>query len=105
MIANEQNINKIIMKPTAITLCDIGNDWYKNNLEIHFEPDKYYPDYMKVEKWIMEKIDGERLNIEEVVNNVYEMLMRTYKPHKLKIIDVVTGNKVHFDVTVIKQSD
>ena len=102
MIVNTQKIEKITMQPTAITLCDIGGDWYKNELEIEFIPDKTYPDYMVEQSWIMENIDGKRLNIEDVVNNIYTHLMEEYKPKELHIKDIVRGNKVHFDVIVEK---
>ena len=101
MIENKENIKRITMLPTAITLCDIGNDWYKNELTIVFYPKKYYPDYMKVQKWIMDNIDGKRLNIEQVVDLVYNYML-TYDPANVHITDKVTGNKVHFDVIVEK---
>lgn len=102
LIKNSKGIKKIIMKPSAITLCDLGNDWYKNELEIIFIPDKSYPDYTEIEKWIMENIDGKKLNIEDVVEKIYEFLKYTYSPKYLNVVDLVKGNKVHFDVIVEK---
>lgn len=102
MIENNEKIMKITMKPTAVTKCKIGQDWYQNALEIEFYPGETYPDYMQVEAWIMDNIDGEELNIEEVVDKIYNYLDETYKPHKLTVRDFVTGNKVHFDVIVEK---
>lgn len=102
MIKNEQNIEKITMCPTAITLCDIGGDWYKNELEIEMMPDEYYPDYMVVQKWIMDNIDGKRLNIEDVVYQIYDYIDSIYAPKYLHVKDRVMGNKVHFDVLVEK---
>ena len=101
-IENKEEIKKIIMKPTVITKCKIGQDWYKNNLEITFVPDEYYPDYMKLESWIMKNLDGKELNIEEVTDLVYDYLKTTYEPFELHVKDYVYGNKVHFDVIVEK---
>lgn len=101
-VPNTQKIRRITMKPTAITQCDIGGDWYKNEIEIEFFPDECYPDYMVVQKWIMDNIDGKRLNIEDVVDQIYKYLDETYSPSGLFIRDIVTGNKVHFDVIVEK---
>ena len=100
-IENTQAIRVIVMKPTAITKCKIGQDWYKNELEIKMMPDRYYPDYMEVEKWIMENIDGKELNIEDVVDMIYTYI-KSYGPLAVNVIDRVTGNKVHFDVVVEK---
>lgn len=102
MITNTQNIKKITMKPIAITKCEIGQDWYKNELEIIFVPGDCYPDYMKVESWIMENIDGQELNIEDVVDKIYRYLNDIYNPKELHVIDRIAGNKVHFDVIVEK---
>lgn len=102
MLENNESILKITMMPTAITLCDIGDDWYGNKLEITFCPDKFYPDYIEVQNWIMDNVDGKRLNIEQVVDIVYRYLYDTYQPKELHVRDIVTGNKVHFDVIVEK---
>lgn len=101
MIKNNENITRIVMFPTAITLCDIGGDWYNNELSIEFFPKDFYPDYMEVQKWIMNNIDGKRLNIEQVVEQVYNYML-TYSPQNVHVRDKVTGNKVHFDVIVEK---
>ena len=90
------------MKPTAITKCEIGQDWYKHELEIYFVPGEAYPDYIEVEAWIMNFIDGQTMNIEDVVDKVYQHIEKTYKPQQLCVKSFVTGNKVHFDVIVEK---
>lgn len=103
-IENNQNISEIIMYPTAITKCAIGQDWYQNEFEIHFEPNRCYPDYMEVQAYIMKEVDGQELNIEEAVEKIYDYLTSEYDPYCLKVIDRVHGNKVHFDVCVIKEN-
>lgn len=102
MIENKEGIKKIIMKPTACTLCAIGQDWYRSNLEIEFIPDRYYPDYMEVQDWIMKEIDGHEMNIETVIDKVYNFIKHEYLPKDLRITNHVTGCKSHFDVIVIK---
>lgn len=102
-IKNTQDISTIIMKPTAYTKCKIGQDWYKNELEIEFIPFESYPDYMEVNSYVMEEIDGQELNIEDVVYQIYEHLMK-YEPMYLSVTDHIKGCKTHFDVDVIKTS-
>lgn len=101
-IKNTQGISKIIMKPVAYTKCVIGQDWYKNELEIIFVPDNYYPDYMDVNKWIMTNIDGKELNIEDVIDRIYNFLIDEYNPESLTVKNSITGCKTHFDVIVEK---
>lgn len=102
-IENTQNISKIIMKPWTIFKCQIGQDWFKNNLTIEFVPDKCYPDYMDVVEYMKDEIDGAEMNIEDMLDKVYTWLNETYSPKSLKITDTVIGSKTHFDVTVIKE--
>lgn len=101
-IRNTQNISKITMRPVAYTKCKIGQDWYRNELEIIFIPSDCYPDYMEVNDWVMNNIDGEELNIEDVVDIIYHFLQETYHPSSLKIFDNIIGCKTHFDVIVEK---
>ena len=101
-IENKEDIKVITMKPTACTLCAIGQDWFNNQLEISFTPDKCYPDYIEVRDWIMDNIDGKELNIEQVVDRVFRFLDEEYKPKSLHITDYVIGCKSHFDVVVEK---
>lgn len=102
-IKNTQGISNIIMKPTAYTKCVIGQDWYKNVLEIEFVPFEYYPDYMEVNSYVMQEIDGHELNIEDVAQKIYDYLMH-YEPMYLKVTDHIEGCKTHFDVDVTKAS-
>lgn len=101
-IPNKEKIQQIIMKPTCITKCKIGQDWFTNNLEITFIPNDCYPDYIEVQYWIMKNIDGQELNIEEVVQIVEDFFRINYNPTSVEVKDHVVGNKVHFDVDVIK---
>lgn len=101
-LSNDQGIQKIIMKPIAYTKCVIGKDWYKNELEIVFIPDDCYPDYMEVEAWIEENVDGKELNIEDVVNTIHSFLVETYKPIEVEVTDHIKGCRTHFDVIVTK---
>ena len=102
-LKNTQSISKIVMKPTAYTKCAIGQDWYKNELEIEFYPFESYPDYMEVNAYIMDEIDGKELNIEDVVNMIYKHLLE-YAPVYLLVVDHIRGCKTHFDVDVVKES-
>lgn len=101
-IKNEQKIKVIKMFPDAYTRCELGGDFYKNELEVIFEPDSCYPDYTEVQEWIMSNIDGKDMNIEDVVNEVYKFLTSEYKPKSLKIINRIADCRTHFDVIVEK---
>ena len=103
MIQNTQKITEIIMKPFAECLCAIGKDWYHIQFEINFKPDKTYPDYMTVGKFISENISGKELNIEDAVDMIGSMLKEKYQPHSLTVTGKVDKVITHFPVEVIKQ--
>lgn len=99
-IENKENVSVITMMPTAYTKCKIGQDWYKCQFECIFIPDACYPDYMEVNEYIMQNIDGKELNIEEAARLLYDHLVQ-YEPKSLKIINHIRGCKTHFDVDVV----
>lgn len=102
-IKNTQDITSIVMKPVSINKCEIGQDWYKNELEVEFTPHDKYPDYTEVYEFVMREIDGKELNIEDVVDILYKHLLE-YSPLYLKVTSHVRGCKTHFDVDVSKSS-
>ena len=98
-IENKENVTKITMMPTAYTKCKIGQDWYKCQFECCFLPGDCYPDYMEVNAYIMDEIDGKELNIEEAARMLYDFLMQ-YAPEYLKVVNHIRDCKTHFDVDV-----
>ena len=103
MVRNKENITEIVMKPFAECLCAIGKDWYHLQYEIKFNPGRYYPDYVTVNKFIMEHINGKELNIEQAVEKIGEFLMDTYYPNALTVKGIVDSVTTHFPVEVIKE--
>lgn len=101
-IENREKIISIEMYPTAICRCKIGRDLYTNKFKIIFAPDRVYPDYMDVDAWILNNIDGKDLNIEEAVNLLYEYLQSEYQPAALTVETSVDDAKTHFPVKVTK---
>lgn len=100
-IPNKENVKEIVMYPTAYTKCKIGQDWFLNRFEVHFMPNKFYPDYMQVNAFIQEQIEGKEMNIEQATRCLYEFLSYEYSPSEIRVIDHIRDCKTHFDVDVI----
>ena len=98
-IENRENVTGIILKPTAHVKCRIGQDWYKCEFLVSFIPGDCYPDYMEINKFIMDEIDGHELNIEEAAKILYDKLLE-FNPKDLKVTNCIKGCKTHFDVDV-----
>lgn len=99
-IPNKEGVAAITMKPTAYVKCKIGQDWYKCEFEAEFNPNECYPDYMEVNRFVMDNIDGREMNIEEATRVLYEYLLK-YEPHNLNVTNHIRGCKTHFDVDVL----
>lgn len=98
-IENKENVRFITMRPTAFVKCKIGQDWYKCDFEASFLPNKFYPDYIEVNNFVMKEIDGHEMNIEEATKVLYDFLMK-YEPSDLEVTNRICGCKTHFDVDV-----
>lgn len=98
-LTNKEHVKEIIMKPTACVFCRIGKDWYSCRFVALFYPALYYPDYMEVQQFITEHIDGHELNIEEAGRVLYDHL-KEYEPDDLIVTVEVEDCKTHFDVEV-----
>ena len=100
MFKNEQNVQRIVMHPKACLKCDAGQDWYKIDFDVIFVPDKSYPDYMDVETFIKNALDGETMNIEVAGYLLKDYLLTEYKPKGVTVVCNVKDCKTHFDVEV-----
>lgn len=94
---NKYNIKTIKMYKKIHNLCTIGQDWFTNDIEIVFTPDKIIPDYIEVDNAIQE-LEAKELVIEEVVNNILEML-KEYQPKYISVKSKV-NDAMHLPVEV-----
>ena len=99
-IENKEAVSKIIMFPTAIVKCQIGQDWYKCQFEVTFVPRDCYPDYIEVNEFVKEEIDGQELNIEQAAKILRDFLVENYAPEEIEVCNHIKGCKTHFDVDV-----
>jgi hypothetical protein len=100
-LENKEKVRLITMYPVAHTLCAIGQDFYKYEFKIDFVVGRYYPDYMDVEKWVMNNLDGKELNIEQGMRLFYDWLVESYEPLDLTMLATVKDAKTHFAVEVV----
>lgn len=98
-IPNNENVTKIVMRPIAYTKCKIGQDWFLNKFEVIFEPDEYYPDYMEVNQFILENIEGQEMNIEHAAQCLCNYL-KQYNPKRVQVVNHISDCNTHFNVDV-----
>lgn len=98
-LPNIQEIKKITMHPQAACKCVLGGDWYTINFDIEFIPGEWYPDYMEVQDFVQQHIDGESLNIEDAVAILRDSFI-DFDPCQVTVTAKIANAKTHFNVEV-----
>lgn len=98
MIENKENVLFVEMFPKAKCFCPIGKAWYTNQFHISFYPYEYYIDYLDLENFIEENIEGKALTIESACS----VLLSYFKKQNLNSVTVVSTveDATHFNVRV-----
>ena len=102
MIQNTQSITIIEADKQISLYCPIGEDYYTANIHIKFAPDKYYMDYIDLDRFIVD-LSGSHLTIEDAAETVYNEL-QIYEPLKTKVMIEAFSN-THLNVKVTKGDD
>lgn len=98
---NEYNIKEIKMNKSIHNLCTIGQDWYTNNIEIKMIPGDIIPDYIEVDRCIM-NYEGKELIIEEVVSGILQKLVE-YDPKYVRVTSKIS-DAMHLPVEVTTET-
>lgn len=99
MINNTQSITTIEANKRISLYCPIGKDFYTADVYIKFIPDKYYMDYIDLDKFL-NGLGGKSLTIEDGCKEIYNELQR-YKP-KNTSVTIKAFSNTHLNVTVTK---
>lgn len=74
MIENNENVKTVEMFPQVKCFCPLGKDWYTNKLHITLEITDYYIDYLDVQKFLKEEVEGHGFTIEGACKKIYDFL-------------------------------
>lgn len=99
MVKNKYGIRNISIDAQAKCYCPLGRDWYTNHFTIDIEVAEDIPDYVELDKWIAENINGRSLIIEEATAAVYQHVMENYQPYSCAVRSYV-DDAAHSPVTV-----
>ena len=72
---NKYGISKITLYKKVHAYCRLGGDWYTNQLTISFVPIEEIPDFVYIDKAIEERCEQKDLIIEEVIDNIYKIIL------------------------------
>lgn len=86
---NEYKVKEIIINERIRCYCPLGKDWYSGDLEAQIFVDEEIPDYLDVDNFIKNEIDGKAYIIEETAHMFYEYLMNTLHPVSLHVTATV----------------
>lgn len=99
MIVNTEEITNISADKRISLCCPIGKDYYTADVTIMFYPDKYYMDYIELDRFL-NQLSGLSYTIEEAAKKIYDHL-QTYLPLATKVTIKAYSN-THLPVTVTK---
>lgn len=99
MVKNKYGIKNVTIDAEAKCYCPLGKDWYTNQFTIDIDVAADIPDYVKLDEWIAENINGHSMIIEEAVATVYEHVMDEYNPYNCSVRSYV-DDAAHGVVTV-----
>lgn len=99
MVKNKYGIRNISIDAQAKCYCPLGRDWYTNHFTIDIEVAEDIPDYVKLDGWIAENINGHSMIIEEAAATVHRHIMNEYSPYSCSVCSYV-DDAAHSPVTV-----
>lgn len=99
MVGNVYGIRNVTIDVNAKCFCPLGNDWYTNQFHIDMDVANCIPDYVELDKWVDENINGQSMIIEAAVAKVREYIVKEYKPISCTVRSYVDDAK-HSDVCV-----
>lgn len=94
----------IEMSPSIVHFCPLGKQWSKTELTARLVLGEKLMDYMDVDEWLRQNIDGHSMIIEEVVTSFFEYLDKEYTPMSLMVEGRAERGK-HFPVVVRKTKE
>ena len=100
-IINSKGISLITFSSNVRCFCPMGGDYYTNQFDVTFVPDKYIPDYCDIDEFLKSNIQDSNLIIEDAVAKLFDWLVYMYNPVDLEVKSTVT-DAVHLPVTVLK---
>lgn len=98
MIENKEKVKYIEMYPKARCFCPIGKAWYTNRFKVSVFPRDCYFDYLDVENFIKEEIEGKSLTIEGACKKLYDYLKKDVEDIQ---VESHVNDAVHFPVKVL----
>lgn len=99
MVKNKYGIRNISIDAQAKCYCPLGRDWCTNHFTIDIEVAEDIPDYVKLDEWISENINGHSMIIEEATAAVYQHVMDEYSPYSCTVRSYV-DDAAHSSVAV-----
>lgn len=98
MLDNIYRVKKIVYKQHCRCFCPLGQKHYTNRFTVTIIPESRIPDYCKIDKWIIEHLEGETFLIEDAAKQLQRWLASALSC-EVSVLDEV-NDATHGTVTV-----
>ena len=102
VLKNEFGVGMISMTPKTKVICPITQAPVTMEVNVEMRPDETIPEYLSVQRWFREKIDNQRLTIEQTVGMVLDLFVTNYEPKAIKV-NIKAESTLYFPVEVTKE--
>lgn len=99
---NRMNISIIGFRKSVRCWCPIGKSFCTYEIDASMSPDATIPDYMEVEGYVNNSINGKDLTMEDAAAMVRDYLVNEYRPKRVSV-SLTCNDAVHMPATVVAE--
>ena len=97
---NKQGITKMEFEVPVLCYCTLGKNYYKPTLKIELVLKDKIVDFLDLERYFKQDLNGAKLTCEDLVEDVFKTIKEVYNPKKLR---VCCQSDSHFIIRTIKE--
>jgi len=102
VLENEFGVGIITMIPRTKVICPLTQAPVTLEINVEMRPNETIPEYLSMQRWFREKIDNQRLTIEQAAGMVIDLLVANCDPKAIKV-KVKAESTLYFPVEVTKE--
>lgn len=95
---NREGITGVKLESTATVYCPLGKNYEKARVICQIKRPGKDVDFLDLEDFFKNTLNGERLTTEQLCSKVYELLEEAFSPDGLKVT-IVNESHIHIEVT------
>lgn len=100
-VENKYKVHRLEYNASAFVFCPLGKDWGRVEIKAEIYPAAWLPDYVDVDNFIVENLEGSTHITEEVGYLVFDFLVKMLEPVDLRVTVHSVNDSMHSCYTTI----